>query len=218
MPMDVMDFFRASSGRWFSQRNSHHLAMRRSEGGRSEIEITCLEPDSPEVIEICQLHKFAPERATGAALVVWKGTVDFDEDKHDGRAVLVPVPDEPGSTTGSMLRDVGYAEIEPVVGRYRMGDDDALTLITKYSETESEERLWFASPNLRLRASVLKRWGGFSMTTFCSEIRMGEVSKPAVEEAKGQRTWPSQQKAAELPDWLKEELASKGMALPTDDD
>jgi hypothetical protein len=39
----------------------------------------------------------------------------------------------------------------------------------------SEERLWFASPNLRLRTSILKRFGGFSMASFCSEIRMGGV-------------------------------------------
>ncbi|HEY9702550.1 MAG TPA: phycobiliprotein lyase, partial [Allocoleopsis sp.] len=40
-------------------------------------------------------------------------------------------------------------------------------------------RLWFASPNLRLRTSILKRFGGFSMASFCSEIRLGVTKPPA---------------------------------------
>ena len=49
----------------------------------------------------------------------------------------------------------------------------------------SEERLWFASPNLRMRVSVLKRFGGFSMASFTSEIRMGstDASRMATEAA-----------------------------------
>jgi hypothetical protein len=212
MTTDVMDFFRASEGCWSSQRNSHHLAMRRSEGGRSEITITCLAPGDPRVVEICHLHKFDPALNIGGALVEWTGTVDFDNDPHDGRAIMVPVPDAPGSPEGSMLRDIGYAELDPVAGRYRMGDDGALTLITTYSETESEERFWFASPNLRLRASVLKRWGGFSMATFSSEIRK---SKPTTESAnQAKRAWPSEKNA--IPDWIQAEAAGKVQELPTE--
>jgi CpeS-like protein len=93
-----------------------------------------------------------------------------------------------------------------------MGDDGAMTLITTYSETESEERFWFASPNLRLRASVLKRWGGFSMATFSSEIRK---SKPTAESAnKAQRAWPSEQNA--IPDWIQAEATGKAQELPTE--
>ena len=40
----------------------------------------------------------------------------------------------------------------------------------------TEERLWFASPNLRMRVSVIKRSGSFSVTSFISEIRMGGTS------------------------------------------
>jgi len=54
-----------------------------------------------------------------------------------------------------------------------MGSDQALTLVTEYETMSSEERLWFSSPNLRLRVSILKRFGGLSMASFTSEIRMG---------------------------------------------
>jgi hypothetical protein len=74
---------------------------------------------------------------------------------------------------------MGYAEKAPVAGRYKMGNDGALTLTTEYETMWSEERLWFASPNLRMRVSVLKRFGGFSMASFTSEIRMGGGSPAA---------------------------------------
>jgi hypothetical protein len=38
----------------------------------------------------------------------------------------------------------------------------------------SIERFWFANPNLRLRTSVVKRFGGFSTASFCAESRRAE--------------------------------------------
>jgi hypothetical protein len=94
----------------------------------------------------------------------------------------VPVPDADKLNEGQLLREMGYAEKAPVAGRYVMGDDGALTLITDYETMYSEERLWFASPNLRLRTSILKRFGGFSMASLSSEIRMGVGAAPKQEE------------------------------------
>jgi hypothetical protein len=99
--------------------------------------------------------------------------MEWDEEKHIGSTVLVPIANPEQPNEGQLLREMGYAEKAPVAGRYIMGSDDALTLITEYETMYSEERLWFASPNLRLRTSILKRFGGFSMASFCSEIRMG---------------------------------------------
>ena len=54
-----------------------------------------------------------------------------------------------------------------------VGWDEALTLIAESDTMYSEERLWFASPNLRMRVSMTKINGNFSTTAFTSEIRMG---------------------------------------------
>ena len=78
---------------------------------------------------------------------------------------------------------MGYAEKTPVAGSYKMGSDDALTLTTEYETMWSEERLWFASPNLRMRVGILKRFGGFSMASFTSEIRMGGTSPAKTNDA-----------------------------------
>ncbi|MBF2003717.1 MAG: phycobiliprotein lyase [Synechococcales cyanobacterium M58_A2018_015] len=182
--MDITEFFQQSSGKWFSQRTSHHLAFKQSEGGKSDLVIELLAKDDPAVIQLCQQYEVDPELALCGARVTWDGTMEWDEEKHAGSTVLVPVADPENVNQGKLLREMGYAEKAPVAGRYVMGSDDALTLITEYETMYSEERLWFASPNLRLRTSILKRFGGFSMASFCSEIRLGGLSAPSTAESK----------------------------------
>jgi hypothetical protein len=183
--MNIEEFFELSAGKWFSHRTSHHLAFKQSEDGKSDIVIEMLDADHPEVIKLCEQYEVHPSKASCGARVTWKGTMEWDEEKHEGSTVLVTVPDSDKSGEGKLLREMGYAEKAPVAGTYKMGEDGALTLITEYETMWSEERLWFASPNLRMRVSVLKRFGGFSMASFTSEIRMGatEASKKAMESA-----------------------------------
>jgi len=169
--MNAMDFFELSAGEWMCQRTSHHLAFRRSEGGRSRLLIETLAPDHEGVIRTCDLHSVNPHQAIGGARVKWEGEQDWDNEEYKGDVVLVLVPNADDPTMGTLLRDQGYAEKVPVMGSYAIGCDDALTLTTSYESTESIERIWFASPNLRLRTSTVKRFGGFSMASFCSEIR-----------------------------------------------
>lgn len=178
--MDIKEFFEQSAGKWFSQRSSHHLAFKQAENGKSTIMIKMLAADAPEVIKLCELHNIDPASALCGARVTWDGSMEWDEDKeqHAGSTVLVPIPDPDKPNEGQLLREMGYAEKAPVAGRYIMGADDALTLITDYETMYSEERLWFASPNLRLRTGILKRFGGFSMASLSSEIRMGVGQAP----------------------------------------
>ncbi|MBD1904216.1 phycobiliprotein lyase [Funiculus sociatus GB2-A5] len=171
--MDIQEFFQKSAGKWFSQRTSHHLAFKQAESGKSDIKIEMVTADDPEVIKLCQQYEVDPALAWGGARVTWDGTMEWDKEKHTGTTVLVPIADPDKPNEGKLLRDMGYAEKASVAGRYIIGSDEAMTLITEYETMYSEERIWFASPNLRLRSSILKRFGGFSMATFCSEIRMG---------------------------------------------
>jgi hypothetical protein len=182
--MDIQEFFEQSAGKWFSQRTSHHLAFKQAENGKSNITIEMLSADDSEVAKLCQQYDINPQLALCGARVTWDGMMEWDGDgdadkeQHKGSTVLVPVPDPDKPNEGQLLREMGYAEKAPVAGRYIMGSDDALTLITDYETMYSEERLWFASPNLRLRTSILKRFGGFSMASLSSEIRMGVTQAP----------------------------------------
>lgn len=174
--MDAMEFFQRSSGKWRSQRTTHHLAFRQAEIGHSDIEVINLDAKDPKILEICKMHEIDPSLAAGGAFVTWDGSMawDKDDENHKGSTVFAIVPDSENPRSGRMLRERGYAEIIPVVGRFEMDDEDGLNLITEYETMSSIERFWFTSPNLRMRSSAVKRFGGFNTSTFCTEVRLVE--------------------------------------------
>lgn len=171
-----MDFFRMSEGRWRSRRTTHHLAMRRTELGELEISATVLAADDSRVSAICEMHDIAPERAIGGASVSWQGSMAWDDaDKTQaGATVLVLVPDPDTARSGQLLREKGYAETAPVVGRYWIDPQDGLVLTTDYATMSSVERFWFPNPDLRLRTSTVI---GLSNTaSFCAEMRLDDAA------------------------------------------
>jgi hypothetical protein len=192
--MDAMEFFQLSTGRWRSQRTTHHLAFKRSETGESEIQVQALSADHPQVIEICKLHEVDPALTIGGAHVSWQSSMEWDteEEIHEGSTVFALIPDRENPRQGLLLRERGYAEIVPVAGQYYMDDEGGLVLTTEYETMSSIERFWFASPDLRLRTSTVKRFGGFSTATFCTEFLVSEDS----EASSGESTAPPEQTQA----------------------
>lgn len=174
--MDVMEFFQQSSGKWRSQRTTHHLAFRRTEAGESEIRVESLPADHPKVIEICQIHQMDPSRAIGGAFVSWQGSMGWDkeDENHEGSTVFALIPDEQNPQQGTLLRERGYAEIVPVAGQYEIDAENALVLTTDYETMSSTERFWFPAPGIRMRTSTVKRFGGFTTATFCTEFRVAD--------------------------------------------
>jgi hypothetical protein len=172
--MDVMEFFQHSAGRWRSKRTTHHLAFRRSEMGESEIEVKALDAKDPQVIALCELHQIDANLAVGGCYVTWAASMGWDQEgeNHEGQTIFALVPDPDHRDRGQLLRDRGYAEIVAVNGKYQMDEDDGLVLTTDYDIMSSIERFWFPSPNVRVRSSTVKRMGGFSTATFCTETRV----------------------------------------------
>ncbi len=192
-----MEFFRQSEGRWRSQRTTHHLPFRRSESGDSMIRVRCLPPDDPKVIETCEIHNIDPKLSVGGAAVLWQGSMEWDreEENHEGEAVFAIVPDDSSGQAGRLLRDRGYAETAPVVGRYYIDPENALVMTTDYETMSSEERFWFPNPNLRLRASTVKLFGGLNKATFCAETRIQPDDEPHPDAA---HTWDQVKLASSL--------------------
>ena len=174
--MDAMEFFQRSSGKWRSQRTTHHLAFRQAEMGSSDIQVITLDAKDPKIVEICKMHEIDPNLAAGGAFVTWDGSMawDKDDENHKGSTVFAIVPEPENPRKGRMLRERGYAEIVPVVGIFEMDNEDGLNLITEYETMSSIERFWFPSPNLRMRSSSVKLFGGFNTSTFCTEVRIEE--------------------------------------------
>lgn len=173
--MNIVEFFQQSAGKWFSQRTSHHIVFNQSKEGKSDLVIEMLPSQDPAVVWLCQQYGKDEALALCGLRITWNGTIEQDTAKHMGSTVLVPLSNPENPQQGELLQGNENSEKAPVISRYIMGSDDALTLITEQETLYAEERLWFASPNLRLRTSLLKRSGTVDMTSFCSEIRMGGV-------------------------------------------
>ncbi|WP_138504648.1 phycobiliprotein lyase [Nostoc sp. PA-18-2419] len=171
--MKIIEFFELSIGRWRSQRSGHHLAFAHFEEVLSTIDIESLSHDDPAVQEICKLYDADLSSITHPFRMTWEGESDWDDKPISGSTVLVPIPDSENHSTGKLLREKGYAEIIPAVGKYHLSDDGIFTLVTEYDLAAAEERIWFANPNLRFRVSLIKTSNGKGVTTasFSSEIR-----------------------------------------------
>ena len=172
--MNIDEFVERSLGKWRSQRSAHHLAFHHFEEVTSEINIESLVHDDERVVELCKTNQVDPHLISSPFYMSWSGQSDWDEDEElSGSTVLVPVPDLENPTQGKLLREQGYAETVPAIGYYQLVEDGSFVLTTKYERAAAEEKIWFATPNLRLRVSLIKTGDGKGVTTasFSSEIR-----------------------------------------------
>ncbi len=172
--MNITEFVKQSLGEWRSQRSAHHLAFAHYEEVISTISIEGLETDDPQVIQLCKANDVDPKAAISPFKMSWSGESNWDEDETmEGSTVLVPVPDSGSLTKGKLLREQGYAETIPSIGEYSIGEDGTFLLVTKYDRAAAEEKIWFATPNLRCRVSLIKTSDGKGVTTasYSSEIR-----------------------------------------------
>lgn len=178
--MDITKFVELSLGKWRSQRSVHHLAFSHFEEVSSTIEITPLNKEDNEVIELCNSYKIDPQMATHPFRMSWEGESDWDDqaETFEGTTILVPIPDLNNPKAGRLLRDQGYAETIPSIGKYQITEDGTFVLLTEYEQAAAEEKIWFVTPNLRLRVSLIKTSQGTGVVTasFSSEIRSLSVN------------------------------------------
>ncbi len=173
--MNISEFVEQSLGNWRSLRSVHHLAFSYLEEVNSEIEITGLNLGDVQVINLCEQHNIDPSLAISPFKMSWEGESDWDQKEQlNGSTVLVPIPNENNLCEGRLLRDQGYAETMPAIAQYQIKDDGTFLLITKYDRASAEEKIWFVSPKLRFRVSMIKTSDGKGVTTasFSSEIRI----------------------------------------------
>ncbi len=173
--MDIETFVERSLGRWRSQRSSHNLAFQHSEEVLSTVDIVPVAASDESVIELCNAQGFESAAAVAPFHMAWQGESDWDDDeKTEGSCLLVPIADPEGAPNcGKLLRSTGYAEEMPAVGEYRFTEEGVFVLITPYNRASAEERIWFGTPNLRFRVSMIRTSDGQGVLTasFASEIR-----------------------------------------------
>jgi phycoerythrin-associated linker protein len=169
--MEIMEFFQQCAGKWFSQRTSHALPPQEMEAGKSDLWIDILSADDRAVLELCQTSEIDAVGILCGMQTRWEGTVGTASKPDKGSALLVAIADSPHA--GKFVRRGNSPAQTPMTGSYTLNTDESLTLIVESETLRSEERLWFVTPNLRERTSVITHASGASYASFCSEIRMG---------------------------------------------
>lgn len=169
--MTAEDFFKRSIGEWRSQRSSHNLVWTQFEQITSEIVISNLSDSSTDVIKLCKSNDVNVSDIILSFKMSWEGESDWDEEVSEGEAYMSVIKD--GEDHGRLLRSVGYAETIPAVGRWHMTDEGVFVLKTFYDAAAAEERIWFATPDLRMRVSQIRTSSGTGVVTasFSTEIR-----------------------------------------------
>ena len=169
--MDINEFLEQSVGNWFCQRTSCHLDQEKTENSKSEITIEKVNRDHISVIQVCEKHQINPKTSLGGIKIDWDNSVDWGKKKETGSSLLVLVPKANQTGEGELLRSINNKTDILPMGSYILGEDEALTLTIAENNLDYQERLWFASPNLRLRTSVIKHNDQVTRTSFYSEIR-----------------------------------------------
>lgn len=175
--MEIVNFFEKTEGTWFSQRTTHFLPGQPSQTGQTTIHVTRLAPDDPRVTALCQQVDANPNQTRFALSIQQeeqaKTTYGSSSGKPERTTIFVGLK----ASDASIGKFVSQTDKEPTTtGEYRF-ESEVLTLISANEQLQSEERIWFTNPNLRLRTSLLKREDGFQMASFCSEVR--RLTKPS---------------------------------------
>jgi len=177
--MNISKFLRLSLGQWRSQRTGHTWDTCEIEDLNCTLEITNLTLDHPEVIRVCQQCDIEPQTATLPFQVTWfnpqRGTID-----PDNQSIFVPIPQPDNANLGKILQSHRNNSSPVDIGRYHLNAEGTFILTTEHPGLTTEERTWFATPNLRLQvlATIPQNAGGRATTTFITENRI--IQAPVV--------------------------------------
>jgi hypothetical protein len=182
--MNIREFWHLSAGKWFSLRTNYYLDKGTAENSKADMAIEILAPDDSQVLQLCQEHDIAPHRSSGGVRHSWDNSLDWGKPKQQGSSLIVLIPDGNNPQIGRLLKKAGHHQKTSSCGQYILGKDEALTLIIETEDIYAQERLWFASNNLRLRTTFVKDTNGSTQTSFYSEIRKASPqNQPSATEA-----------------------------------
>jgi hypothetical protein len=171
--MDINKFLEQTGGQWFSQRTTYNLTQTETEVENSKANLTVeiLAPDHPQITNLCQVNSLNSSLILGAIATSWDNSPDWGKPKQQGSSLLALIKNEDNEQTGQIYRVIKKPEPKIIVGTYVLGNDQALTFTLKQDNNSVEERIWFGSPNLRMRTIINKNQDQCTMTSFYSEIR-----------------------------------------------
>ena len=172
--MDIKEFIDLCAGNWFSQRTNYQVETEKTESNKADLNITLVPHDDSRISQLCLQNRIDPQLSLGGLAHSWDNSVDWGKNKQNGSAIVILIGDQDNPQTGTIISN---AANQNLLGKYILGNDSALTLIVETQDKSVEERIWFASDNLRLRTTVTQNKDGTMSTLFYSEIRKAPPKK-----------------------------------------
>lgn len=173
--MNIEEFVIQSEGEWKSMRSGHSLAFQQFEEIISTIKILLLPEDDTRVVNLIKDSNYLVNQISSPFMISWDSESNWEPDSKQnnscGSSILIPIPKS--KNKGYMLRSLGYSERIKALSTYNILEDGTLILRTTYTQTKSEERIWFISTNVRCRSSVIysKESSAILQTSHASELR-----------------------------------------------
>lgn len=167
--MDIHTFLDKFLGDWFSQRTMYHLPENKVDNSKANITLTPVSVEDSRVSSLSQSHNLNLDLFLTGILSQWDNSPDWGKPKQKGETLLLFFRDENHLNQGTVVRVINPQQI--VKGTYILAEDESLTLRINNDSQSLEERIVFASDNLRLRNTVLKQDNMVRQTCFYSEIR-----------------------------------------------
>ncbi|RZM81902.1 phycobiliprotein lyase [Leptolyngbya iicbica] len=168
--MSIVNFFETVEGTWFSQRTTHFAPGQPSQTGQATLKIARVETSDARVTALCQQCNADANAAIFAYTIQQEGQASLygSGAATPPRTTLMVGLKSDDDCSGQFF---SQTDREPAIaGKYCL-EGEVLTLSVRNEEFQSDERLWYMNPNLRMRTSLVKRADGYQMASFCSEIR-----------------------------------------------
>lgn len=149
------EFFKRSQGSWKSQRRYYMLNQETEpQEVESLLKINFLEPGTPELIELAQLHQLESQDALLCGTVVsWESNYTNQERKASKGSTIF------GILGNKLYRDRGFATSKPVIAVCSFNNPDTLCLRTEYNGSVFEEEVKLIGQNYRTRQTIISRAG-----------------------------------------------------------
>ena len=176
--MEAIEFFQQFPGKWFSQRTSHQILSQQMASSRADLWIEWLEPSDASVQKLCNVAGVPSEQAFCGMRSRWEGIVGTDPNQQKGSSLLVWLASEEDKRSGLLLQQAIAPGAVPRRGSYALNSEDVLQWQLEDIRLRASERLWFASPKLRLRSAALSYGSTHKSSqknSFYSESRMGDA-------------------------------------------
>lgn len=167
--MNINTFLENSAGEWFSQRSTYNIVKNDVDNSKANLTINLLSPTQADITSLSQEYNLNPELSLGSIEFKWDNSPDWGKPKQQGDSLMVIFRDDDEDNQGRILRVIKNKET--LIGKYVLAEDESLTFIIEKDGHHIEERICFASENLRLRNTIIKFNEQVVQTSFYSEIR-----------------------------------------------